>query len=151
MVEGALSSWRPPWLETWIASAPRSTARRASSTVMIPFRTSLRGQSDRTQRIVQAQERLELNEAKLAEAQQIARLGSWEWEIATDRVDWRDKFRIAFDGVLRGEVSWARPNRRFTQHGMYLPGWRRTGAGQGRQGTSDEDWTEIAPPGLTPG
>ena len=51
-------------------------------------------------------------------------------EIATDRVDWRDKFRMAFDGVLRGEVSWARPNRRFMQHGMYLPGWRRTGAGR---------------------
>jgi predicted metal-dependent peptidase len=51
-------------------------------------------------------------------------------EIATDRVDWRDKFRMAFDGVLRGEVSWARPNRRFTQHGIYLPGWRRTGAGR---------------------
>src|SRR5208283_611556 len=51
-------------------------------------------------------------------------------EIATDRVDWRDKFRMAFDGVLRGEVSWARPNRRFIQHGMYLPGWRRTGAGR---------------------
>ena len=30
-------------------------------------------------------------------------------EIATDRVDWRDEFRMAFDGVLRGEVSWARP------------------------------------------
>jgi Putative metallopeptidase domain len=41
-------------------------------------------------------------------------------EIATDRVDWRDKFRMAFDGVLRGEVSWARPNRRFIQHGIYL-------------------------------
>ena len=51
-------------------------------------------------------------------------------EIATDRVDWRDKFRMAFDGVLRGEVGWARPNRRFIQHGMYLPGWRRTGAGR---------------------
>ena len=51
-------------------------------------------------------------------------------EIATDRVDWRDKFRIAFDGVLRGEVSWARPNRRFIQQGIYLPGWRRTGAGR---------------------
>ena len=51
-------------------------------------------------------------------------------EIATDRVDWRDKFRMAFDGVLRGEVSWARPNRRFVQHGTYLPGWRRTGAGR---------------------
>jgi predicted metal-dependent peptidase len=51
-------------------------------------------------------------------------------EIATDRVDWRDKFRISFDGVLRGEVSWARPNRRFIQQGLYLPGWRRTGAGR---------------------
>ena len=51
-------------------------------------------------------------------------------ENATDRVDWRDKFRMTFDGVLRGEVSWARPNRRFIRHGIYLPGWRRTGAGR---------------------
>ena len=51
-------------------------------------------------------------------------------EIATDRVDWRDRFRMVFDGVLRGEVSWARPNRRFIRHGVYLPGWRRTGAGR---------------------
>jgi predicted metal-dependent peptidase len=51
-------------------------------------------------------------------------------EIAADRVDWRDKFRTTFDGVLRGEVSWARPNRRFIRHGVYLPGWRRTGAGR---------------------
>jgi predicted metal-dependent peptidase len=50
-------------------------------------------------------------------------------EVATDRVDWHDKFRITFDGMLRGEVSWARPNRRFIQQGLYLPGWRRTGAG----------------------
>jgi two-component system cell cycle sensor histidine kinase/response regulator CckA len=43
----------------------------------------------------EAQERLELNEAKLAEAQQIARLGSWEWELATDRVTWSDElYRI---------------------------------------------------------
>jgi PAS domain S-box-containing protein len=43
----------------------------------------------------ETQERLELNEAKLAEAQQIARLGSWEWEIATDRVTWSDElYRI---------------------------------------------------------
>ena len=51
-------------------------------------------------------------------------------EIATDRVDWRDRFRMVFDGILRGEVSWARPNRRFIRHGIYLPGWRRTGAGR---------------------
>jgi predicted metal-dependent peptidase len=51
-------------------------------------------------------------------------------EVATDRVDWRDRFRIVFDGTLRGEVSWSRPNRRFIQHGLYLPGWRRSGAGR---------------------
>ena len=51
-------------------------------------------------------------------------------EAATDRVDWRDRFRMSFDGILRGEVSWARPNRRFIQQGLYLPGWRRTGAGR---------------------
>ena len=51
-------------------------------------------------------------------------------EAAADRVDWRDKFRLSFDGTLRGEVSWARPNRRFIQHGLYLPGWRRSGAGR---------------------
>jgi predicted metal-dependent peptidase len=51
-------------------------------------------------------------------------------EIATDQVDWRDKFSTTFDGTLRGEVSWSRPNRRFIQHGLYLPGWRRTGAGR---------------------
>ena len=35
------------------------------------------------------------NEAKLAEAQQIARLGSWEWAIADDRVTWSDElYRI---------------------------------------------------------
>jgi PAS domain S-box-containing protein len=43
----------------------------------------------------EAQERLEMNEAKLAEAQQIARLGSWEWEIATDHVTWSEElYRI---------------------------------------------------------
>ncbi|MEA2248770.1 MAG: hypothetical protein QOH46_3299 [Solirubrobacteraceae bacterium] len=49
---------------------------------------------DMTER-AEAQERLEMNEAKLAEAQQIARLGSWEWEISTDRVTWSDElYRI---------------------------------------------------------
>jgi PAS domain-containing protein len=43
----------------------------------------------------EAQERLVANEAKLAEAQQLARLGSWEWEIATDTVVWSDElYRI---------------------------------------------------------
>jgi predicted metal-dependent peptidase len=51
-------------------------------------------------------------------------------DVATSQVDWRDRFRISFDGLLRGEVSWARPNRRFVQYGLYLPGWRRVGPGR---------------------
>ena len=51
-------------------------------------------------------------------------------EAALDRTDWRDRFRTLFDGTLRSEASWARPNRRLLPHGMYLPGWRRGGAGR---------------------
>ncbi len=40
---------------------------------------------DVTERI-EAQDALAANEAKLAEAQQVARLGSWEWIVAGDRV-----------------------------------------------------------------
>ena len=49
---------------------------------------------DMTERY-EAQADLAANEAKLAEAQQIARMGSWEWEIASDRVTWSDElYRI---------------------------------------------------------
>jgi predicted metal-dependent peptidase len=50
--------------------------------------------------------------------------------VATDHTDWRDRFRSVFDGTMRGEASWSRPNRRFIQHGFFLPGWRRTGPGR---------------------
>ena len=44
---------------------------------------------------IQAQDALAAGEAKLAEAQQVARLGSWEWVIAEDRVSWSDElYRI---------------------------------------------------------
>ena len=51
-------------------------------------------------------------------------------EAALLRADWRDRFRMLFDGTLRSDASWARPNRRFLPHGVYLPGWRRAGAGR---------------------
>jgi predicted metal-dependent peptidase len=51
-------------------------------------------------------------------------------EASSDRVDWRDRFRTTFDGILRSESSWSRPNRRFIQRGLYLPGWSRAGAGR---------------------
>jgi len=41
MAAGAPSSWRPPWFETMTASAPRLTARRASSGCKMPFTTRL--------------------------------------------------------------------------------------------------------------
>ena len=58
---------------------------------------------------IAAQEALAANEAKLAEAQQVARLGSWEWQVQADRVTWSDElYRIH---GLRPEAaarSWAR-------------------------------------------
>jgi two-component system cell cycle sensor histidine kinase/response regulator CckA len=59
----------------------------------------------------EVQERLVANEAKLAEAQQIARLGSWEWEIATDSVVWSDELYRIY-GV--------RPDRFPGSYGSYL-------------------------------
>ena len=41
--DGAPSSWRPPWLDTTIASAPVVTAILASSTSRMPLRISLPG------------------------------------------------------------------------------------------------------------
>ena len=40
---------------------------------------------------IQAEERLRRSEAQLAEAQRIASVGSWEWEIASDTVEWSDE------------------------------------------------------------
>jgi predicted metal-dependent peptidase len=51
-------------------------------------------------------------------------------EASLDRVDWRDRLRTLFDGTIRNDASWSRPNRRFVQHGIFLPGWQRTGAGR---------------------
>lgn len=39
----------------------------------------------------QAEARLRRSQAQLAEAQRIARIGSWEWDIAADQVTWSDE------------------------------------------------------------
>jgi signal transduction histidine kinase len=39
----------------------------------------------------QAQEKLEKNEAALAEAQRIARMGNWEYDVTTEQVTWSDR------------------------------------------------------------
>jgi PAS domain S-box-containing protein len=65
---------------------------------------------DMTERYT-AQEALATNRAKLAEAQQIARLGSWEWEIAADRVTWSEELYRIY-GVP--------PQRESGSYGSYL-------------------------------
>lgn len=49
-------------------------------------------------------EHLRLSEAHLVEAQRIARMGSWEWEIATDTVIWSDELARLF-GMEPGEFA----------------------------------------------
>jgi two-component system, cell cycle sensor histidine kinase and response regulator CckA len=68
---------------------------------------------DMTERY-EAQADLAANEAKLAEAQQIAHLGSWEWEIAADRVTWSDELYRIY-GVSRDDRD-----DRFGSYGSYL-------------------------------
>ncbi|MFO8100989.1 MAG: PAS domain S-box protein [Dehalococcoidia bacterium] len=58
---------------------------------------------DITERL-QAQRDLEYSEASLARAQQIARLGSWEWDVPTDEVHWSDEMcRIL--GYRPGDIT----------------------------------------------
>ena len=48
----APSSWRPPWFDTTIASAPMSSARRASSGSRMPFRMTFPFHLSRSRRIL---------------------------------------------------------------------------------------------------
>lgn len=40
---------------------------------------------------IEAEERVRRSEARLAEAQRIATVGSWEWDIASDTIEWSDE------------------------------------------------------------
>jgi PAS domain S-box-containing protein len=51
-----------------------------------------------------AYERLERSEALLAEAQGLARLGSWQWDIENDVVEWSDELYRIF-GLESGKVA----------------------------------------------
>jgi PAS domain S-box-containing protein len=66
-----------------------------------------------------AEEQLRRSETRLAEAQQIAHLGSWEWDIAADTVTWSDELsRIyglatgEFDGTYQGFLQRVHPDDR---------------------------------------
>lgn len=50
---------------------------------------------ERTGELLRVLSDLEESEARLAEAQQVARIGSWQWDVATNAVEWSDElYRI---------------------------------------------------------
>ena len=55
-----------------------------------------------------AKDALERSEARLAEAQHIARIGSWEWEAATDVLVWSAELYEMFEVDPRTQVTLAR-------------------------------------------
>ncbi|HUP70077.1 MAG TPA: PAS domain S-box protein [Acidimicrobiales bacterium] len=66
-----------------------------------------------------AEQALHQREQQLAEAQRVARLGSWNWDVGSDTVDWSDElFRIfgvnpsLFDATFAGYLSLVHPDDR---------------------------------------
>jgi PAS domain S-box-containing protein len=59
--------------------------------------------SDITER-AREQQRLARREAQLAQAQEMTHLGSWEWDLRTNRVDWSEELHRIY-GVRPGEFG----------------------------------------------
>lgn len=59
---------------------------------------------DTDARIAQLEADLELSRRLLADAQQLARIGSWEWDLATNVVTWSDELYRIY-GYAPGEVE----------------------------------------------
>lgn len=83
----------------WILGADHRP-KKATFVVDITARKEMERDLEAARRTLEAKVRertLELEEkrARLAEAQHLARMGSWEWRIAEDRISWSDEvFRI---------------------------------------------------------
>ena len=50
-------------------------------------------------------------------------------EMSTPQVDWRDKLRVFVGGDQPDDFTWAKPNKKFMPHGIYLPNVEHFGAG----------------------
>ena len=88
-------------------------------------------------------------EEQLAEAQRVAHLGSWEWDIEADELQWSDEmyriFQLApggFDGTIEGYLALVHPDDRAMTASMVsaclegLPGFefdQRIGGGPGQK------------------
>jgi PAS domain S-box-containing protein len=72
-----------------------------------------------------AEEKLKRSEARLAEAQQVARVGSWEWDVITRKLSWSDEeFRLfgfspgEFEPAYEHYLSCVHPDRHETVEGV---------------------------------
>jgi len=72
-----------------------------------------------------AEGRLRRSEARLAEAQQVARVGSWEWDVITRKLTWSDEeFRLfgfspgEFEPAYEHYLCCVHPDRRETADGL---------------------------------
>ena len=72
-----------------------------------------------------AEEKLKRSEARLAEAQQVARVGSWEWDVITRKLSWSDEeFRLfgfspaEFEPTYEHYLSCVHPDRHETVDGV---------------------------------
>ena len=81
------------------------TARTMAEVALAHATTDLeRKVAERTAELERANRELERRREQLAEAQQIAQLGSWEWDVASGRVVWSDEL-LAIFGVVREEIE----------------------------------------------
>lgn len=76
--------------------------------------------------LTQAKEKAELNEIRLKEAQQLAKMGNWELDVVNDRLYWSDEiYRIfgcepqEFDATYEGFLNFVYPDDRETVNEAY--------------------------------
>jgi diguanylate cyclase (GGDEF)-like protein/PAS domain S-box-containing protein len=119
----------------FVGDSPDDARLRAVTFVGVVALTGMLAAAVRTER-ERAEDLLGVvrdSEERMAEAQRIAHLGSWEWDIATDRVTWSDElYRIAgqrrdqwpatFEGYLQCIHADDREQARATVGGAYETG-----------------------------
>ena len=81
------------------------TARTVAERALSEATTDLeRKVAERTAQLERANRELEPQREQLVEAQRIAQLGSWEWDVASGEVVWSDELLAIFD-VRRDEIE----------------------------------------------
>jgi PAS domain S-box-containing protein len=105
--------YRKDGSKVWISENIRSV--RAANGEILYFEGTLEDISERRR----AEEKLKRSEARLAEAQRVARVGSWEWELETNQLTWSDEeYRLLgfspgeFEPSFEHYLSYVHPEKR---------------------------------------